>query len=53
MADIEKEAGSLYGEISSKRQNGEVAGTQRMQRGVQDSPLVKDGKRVCLEVSTY
>eukprot|EP00903_Cladosiphon_okamuranus_P020889 g19182.t1 len=52
IADIEKEAGSFYVQVSSRRQeSGSTSGTgsQRMQRGVLESARENHIRRVCLE----
>lgn len=49
LADIEKEAGSFYGQVSSRPQ-GSMLETNRMQRGSTQLFSTKQGKRVCLEV---
>ncbi|CAM9314633.1 unnamed protein product, partial [Ectocarpus fasciculatus] len=48
IADIEKEAGSFYGQVSSRRQ-GSGVGTQRMQRGARQSPGATLARAVSLE----
>lgn len=55
IADIEKEAGSFYGQVSSRRQgsgSGSGTGNQRMQRGALETSRANQipSKRVCLEV---
>lgn len=49
IADIEKEAGSFYGQVSSRRQ-GSGAGKQRMQRGAPQSPGATPTRAISLEV---
>ncbi|CAM9361361.1 unnamed protein product, partial [Ectocarpus sp. 12 AP-2014] len=48
IADIEKEAGSFYGQVSSRRQ-GSGAGKQRMQRGAPKSPGATPAQAISLE----
>ncbi|CAN0284943.1 unnamed protein product [Ectocarpus sp. 6 AP-2014] len=48
IADIEKEAGSFYDQVSS-RQQGSGAGKQRMQRGAPQSPGATPAQAISLE----
>lgn len=50
LEDIEKEAGSFYGQVSSRPQ-GSASGNQRMQRGSAQLFETKSRRRVCLEVN--
>lgn len=50
MADIGKEAGSFYGEVSSRKRADMVAGVQRMQRGAPPGAHLMEGEKICLEV---
>ncbi|CAN0057207.1 unnamed protein product, partial [Sphacelaria rigidula] len=49
LADIEKEAGSLYNEVSPKKNADRAAEVEQTQRNAQAKPLVKEGRRICLE----
>eukprot|EP00752_Nemacystus_decipiens_P013634 g12087.t1 len=52
IADIEKEAGSFYGQVSSRTHgsgSGSATGNQRMQRGALETSGANEIQRVCLE----